>query len=153
MNLLDNKTQRSRGKASRLTPQKLDADEKSQCQHDLRNKETPEKTNTAKSSGQMDQQRGEKDKKDAEGLDMTSEMYLCCCQQPPASPLLESPLKKEEEEVASKCLAQRYDDSWKHDSLNVNLQVLIVEILLQSHHGGRILWIPWRKLMLLTSLR
>lgn len=96
-NFLDNKTQRSRGKASRLTPQKLDMSEELPCQRDLRNKETPEKTNTAKSSGQMDQQ---KEGKEAEGPDMTSEMYLCCCQQPPASPLLESPLKKEEEEVA-----------------------------------------------------
>ncbi|KAI7797055.1 male-specific lethal 1-like 1 [Triplophysa rosa] len=96
-NFLDNKMQRSRGKASRLTPKKLDTGEKSPCQHDLRNKETPEKTNTAKSSGQKE----EKDKEEAEGPYMTtSEVYLCCCQQPPASPLLESPVKKEEEEVA-----------------------------------------------------
>lgn len=103
---LDNKMQRSRGKASRLTPRKLDTGERSPCQRELRNKETPEKTNAA--SGQMDQEEG-KDKLEAEGPYMTSEVYLCCCQQPPASPLLESPVKKEEEEVASKCLAQIYD--------------------------------------------
>lgn len=137
--------QRSRGKASR----KLDTGEKSPCQRDLRNKETPEKTNTAKSSGQMDQLKEEKDSEEAEGQYMTtSEVYLCCCQQPPASPLLESPVKKEEEEVASKCLAQIYDFSCKHDS-----QILMVKILLQSHHGGKILWIHcWRR-MLSTFLR
>ncbi|XP_026078525.1 male-specific lethal 1 homolog [Carassius auratus] len=99
-NLLDPKNQRSRGKTSKMTPQKLETEGTSPCQRDLRNKETPEKTNVVKSSGQMDPQpEGEEDSKETEDLPYmtTTEMYLCCWQQPPASPLRDESPKKEED--------------------------------------------------------
>ncbi|XP_042623673.1 male-specific lethal 1 homolog [Cyprinus carpio] len=98
--LLDAKNQRSRGKTSKMTPQKLETEGTSPCQRDLRNKETPEKTNVVKSSGQMDPQpEGEEDSKETEDLPYmtTTEMYLCCWQQPPASPLRDESPKKEED--------------------------------------------------------
>ncbi|KAL0179430.1 hypothetical protein M9458_024872, partial [Cirrhinus mrigala] len=72
-----------------VTPQKLETEGTSPCQHDLRNKETPEKMNIAKSSGQTDLQPEGEDGKETEDLPYmtTTEMYLCCWQQPPASPL------------------------------------------------------------------
>lgn len=107
LNMLDTKMQRSRGKSSRVTPQKLETEGTSPCQRDLRNKETPEKMNVAKSSGQMDLQPEGEDSKETEDLPYmtTTEMYLCCWQQPPASPLRDESPKKEED-VASMCLAQ-----------------------------------------------
>uniref|UniRef100_A0A672QX74 Male-specific lethal 1 homolog n=1 Tax=Sinocyclocheilus grahami TaxID=75366 RepID=A0A672QX74_SINGR len=98
-NLLDAKNQRSRGKTSKMIPQKLETGGTSPCQHDLRNKETPEKTNVVKSSGQMDPQQEGEDGKETEDLPFmtTTEMYLCCWQQPPASPLREESPKKEED--------------------------------------------------------
>ncbi|XP_077056884.1 male-specific lethal 1 homolog [Siphateles boraxobius] len=100
MNMLETKMQRSRGKASRMTPQKSDTGETSPCQHDLRSKETPEKTNV-KSSGQMDLNPEGDDSRETEELPYmtTTEMYLCCWQQPPASPLQEE-CPKIEEDVA-----------------------------------------------------
>ncbi|XP_067285423.1 male-specific lethal 1 homolog [Pseudorasbora parva] len=99
MNLLDTKMQRSRGKASRMTPPKSDTGETSPCQHDLRSKETPEKTNVLKSSGQMDLHPEGEDSRETEELPYmtTTEMYLCCWQQPPDSPLQEECPKKEED--------------------------------------------------------
>lgn len=99
-----------------MTPQKLETEGTSPCQRDLRNKETPEKTNVVKSSGQMDPQpEGEEDSKETEDLPYmtTTEMYLCCWQQPPASPLRDESPKKEED-VASMCLAQMQNGSCKH---------------------------------------
>ncbi|XP_051959053.1 male-specific lethal 1 homolog [Xyrauchen texanus] len=94
-NFLDAKMQRSRGKATRSTPQKLDTGETSPCQHDLRNKETPEKT-----SRQMDPYPEGEDSKETKDLPYltTTDMYLCCWHQPPASPLQE-PSPKIEEDV------------------------------------------------------
>ncbi len=115
LNLLDAKMQRSRGKSSRVTPQKLETGGTSPCQRDLRNKETPEKTNVAKSSRQVDLQPEGEDNNETEDLPYmtTTEMYLCCWQQPPASPLRdESP--KIEEDVTSMCLAQMQNGSCKH---------------------------------------
>ncbi|XP_059388325.1 male-specific lethal 1 homolog [Carassius carassius] len=99
LSLLDTKMQRSRGKSSRVTPQKLETGGTSPCQRELRNKETPEKTNVAKSSGQTDQQPEGEDSKETEDLPYmtTDEMYLCCWQQPPASPLRDEPPKKEDD--------------------------------------------------------
>uniref|UniRef100_A0A9J8AYL3 MSL complex subunit 1b n=1 Tax=Cyprinus carpio carpio TaxID=630221 RepID=A0A9J8AYL3_CYPCA len=97
--LLDTKMQRSRGKSSRGTPQKQETGGTSPCQRELRNKETPEKTNVEKSSGQTDLQPEGEDGKETEDLPYmtTDEMYLCCWQQPPASPLREESPKKEED--------------------------------------------------------
>lgn len=99
LNLLDTRMQRSRGKSSRVTPQKLETGGTSPCQRDLRNKETLEKTNVAKSSRQADLQPEGEDGKETEDLPYmtTTEMYLCCWQQPPASPLLDESPKKEED--------------------------------------------------------
>lgn len=106
LSLLDTKMQRSRGKSSRGTPQKPETGGTSPCQRELRNKETPEKTNVEKSSGQTDLQPEGEDGKETEDLPYmtTDEMYLCCWQQPPASPLREESPKKEED-VTSMCLA------------------------------------------------
>lgn len=95
---LDSKTQRSRGKGSRMTPQKLDMGETSTCQRDLRSKETPKKGNAAKTSGEASVQPKGKGKKEPEEPYMaTNEMYVCCWHQPPDSPSLEASPKKEEE--------------------------------------------------------
>lgn len=121
MNMLDTKMQRSRGKSSRMTPQKSDTGETSPCQHDLRSKETPEKTTAVKSSGQTDLHPEGEDSRETEELPYmtTTEMYLCCWQQPPASPLQEECPKKEED-VASKCLVQMQNGCYKHWFTNSN---------------------------------
>ncbi|XP_051530225.1 male-specific lethal 1 homolog [Myxocyprinus asiaticus] len=109
-NFLDAKMQRSRGKATRLTPQKLDTGETSPCHRDLRNKEPQEKMSFGKSSGQMDLHPEGEDRKETEDLPYltTTEMYLCCWHQPPASPLQE-PSPKKEEDVAI--------PSWRENSM------------------------------------
>lgn len=112
--MLETKMQRSRGKASRMTPQKSDTGGTSPCQRDLRSKETPEKTNV-KSSGQVDLNPEGDNSRETEELPYmtTTEMYLCCWQQPPASPLQEE-CPKIEEDVASKCLVQMQNGRYKH---------------------------------------
>lgn len=113
--MLETKMQRSRGKSSRMTPQKSDTGETSPCQRDLRSKETPEKTNVVKSSGQADLHPEGEDSRETEELPYmtTTEMYLCCWQQPPASPLQEECPKKEED-VASKWLVQMQNGHYKN---------------------------------------
>lgn len=120
MNMLETKMQRSRGKASRMTPQKSDTGGTSPCQRDLRSKETPEKTNV-KSSGQVDLNPEGDNSRETEELPYmtTTEMYLCCWQQPPASPLQEE-CPKIEEDVASKCLVQMQNGRYKHWFSNSN---------------------------------
>lgn len=100
----DSKVQRSQGKASRLTPQKSDPAGDSPCPRDLRHKETPEKTELEKSSGQIEAHSEVEDNCEHEDLPcmLTTEMYLSCWHQPPVSPLREMSPKKEED-VDSKC--------------------------------------------------
>lgn len=151
LNLLDAKMQRSRGKSSRVTPQKLETGATSPCQRDLRNKETLEKTNVAKSSRQADLQPEGEDNKETEDLPYmtTTEMYLCCWQQPPASPLRdESP--KIEEDVASMCLAQMQNGSCTHWITNCNAKKYFLSPIMEGNHhgtpsGGGCRWHPRSK--------
>lgn len=101
---LDSKTQRSQGKSSRITPQKSDTRAASPCQRELRNKETPEKTAPARSSGPTEVVADAEESCENEDFSYmtTTEMYLCCWHQPPVSPLCEASPKKEDD-VASKC--------------------------------------------------
>ncbi|XP_056325184.1 male-specific lethal 1 homolog isoform X2 [Danio aesculapii] len=94
----ETKTQRSRGKSTRTTPQKSDTSGPSPCQRELRSKETPEKANTGKSSRKTDQHAEGESSKEAEELPYmtTTEMYLCCWE-PPDSSLQEDCPKKEED--------------------------------------------------------
>lgn len=94
----ETKTQRSRGKSSRTTPQKSDTRGPSPCQRELRSKETPEKAATGKSSRKTDQHAEGESSKEAEELPYmtTTEMYLCCWE-PPDSTLQEDCPKKEED--------------------------------------------------------
>lgn len=151
LNLLDTRMQRSRGKSSRVTPQKLETGGTSPCQRDLRNKETLEKTNVAKSSRQADLQPEGEDGKETEDLPYmtTTEMYLCCWQQPPASPLLDESPKKEED-VTSMCLAQMQNGSCTHWFTNYNTKKYFLSPIMEGKHhgtpsGGGCCWHPRSK--------
>ncbi|XP_030629924.1 male-specific lethal 1 homolog isoform X2 [Chanos chanos] len=94
---LDSKAQRTRGKSSKLSPQKSETGSTSPCQRDLRNKETPE--NNVVSGHPVDQADTEDPQEDTADLPYmtTTEMYLCCWHQPPLSPLHETSPRKEED--------------------------------------------------------
>lgn len=102
----DSKVQKSRGKSSKLSPQKAELQPGSPNQRELRSKETPEKMVPVRSVPERDMMLTCKEEPEAschiEDLPFmsTTEMYLCCWNQPPLSPLRETSPKKEEE-VAS----------------------------------------------------
>ncbi|XP_056325182.1 male-specific lethal 1 homolog isoform X1 [Danio aesculapii] len=109
----ETKTQRSRGKSTRTTPQKSDTSGPSPCQRELRSKETPEKANTGKSSRKTDQHAEGESSKEAEELPYmtTTEMYLCCWEPPDSS--LQEDCPKKEEDVASRFLIQMQNAIYK----------------------------------------
>lgn len=102
----DSKVQKSRGKSSKLSPQKGELQPGSPNQRELRSKETPEKVVPVRPGAERDLMLACKEEPEAschiEDLPFmsTTEMYLCCWNQPPLSPLRETSPKKEEE-VAS----------------------------------------------------
>ncbi|XP_069041672.1 male-specific lethal 1-like 1 isoform X2 [Lepisosteus oculatus] len=97
------KTPKSRGKSSKLSPQKESESEGgSPCQRELRSKETPEKTSAGgRPPGDTPPQPREEPGGAAAEMEelpymATTEMYLCRWHQPPPSPLREPSPKKEE---------------------------------------------------------
>ncbi|XP_020505480.1 male-specific lethal 1 homolog isoform X1 [Labrus bergylta] len=102
----DPKVQKSRGKSSKLSPQKSELQPGSPNQRELRSKETPESLVPMRSGSDRDIMLPCKEEPELscqmEDLPFmsTTEMYLCCWNQPPLSPLRETSPKKEEE-VAS----------------------------------------------------
>lgn len=96
--VLDAKIQGSKCKNSRLTPQK-DGDNASTCLREIRNKETPEKTEFGRSAGQTETTAEGEEGYEIEDLPYmtTTEMYLCCWHQPPVSPICEESPKKEDD--------------------------------------------------------
>ncbi|XP_029933516.1 male-specific lethal 1 homolog [Myripristis murdjan] len=99
----DSKVQKSRGKSSKLSPQKSEPRPGSPHQRELRSKETPEKTGPGRSGPEKDILLSCKEEPELsfqmEELPFmsTTEMYLCCWHQPPLSPLRETSPKKEED--------------------------------------------------------
>uniref|UniRef100_A0A667X5Y2 MSL complex subunit 1b n=1 Tax=Myripristis murdjan TaxID=586833 RepID=A0A667X5Y2_9TELE len=89
----DSKVQKSRGKSSKLSPQKSEPRPGSPHQRELRSKETPEKTGPGRSGPEKDILLSCKEEPELsfqmEELPFmsTTEMYLCCWHQPPLSPL------------------------------------------------------------------
>ncbi|KAK9530015.1 hypothetical protein VZT92_011553 [Zoarces viviparus] len=102
----DAKVQKSRGKSTKLSPQKSEIQPGSPNQRELRSKETPEKSVPMRSGSERDLMLPCKEEAELSGqiedlpFMSTTEMYLCCWNQPPLSPLRETSPKKEEE-VAS----------------------------------------------------
>ncbi|XP_076008180.1 male-specific lethal 1 homolog isoform X2 [Genypterus blacodes] len=113
----DSKLQKSRGKSSKLSPQKLDMQPGSPNQRELRSKETPEKCMPMRLGAEKDILIQCKEECDLscqmEELPFmsTTEMYLCCWNQPPLSPLRETSPKKEEE-VASLFLVPSWRENY-----------------------------------------
>ncbi|XP_056152641.1 male-specific lethal 1 homolog [Lampris incognitus] len=99
----DSKVQKSRGKSSKLSPQKLEVRPSSPFQRELRSMETPEKTGPGRLGTEKDIVLSIKEEPvfitEMEDLPFmsTTEMYLCCWHQPPLSPLRETSPKKEED--------------------------------------------------------
>ncbi|XP_034050012.1 male-specific lethal 1 homolog [Thalassophryne amazonica] len=99
---VDAKVQKSRGKNTKLSPQKLEIQSDSPHQRELRSK-TPEKMVPTRTGTEKDVLLTCKEEPDVscqmEDLPFmsTTEMYLCCWNQPPLSPLRETSPKKEEE--------------------------------------------------------
>uniref|UniRef100_H3CXK1 MSL complex subunit 1 n=1 Tax=Tetraodon nigroviridis TaxID=99883 RepID=H3CXK1_TETNG len=129
----DSKVQKSRGKSSKLSPQKAELQPGSPNQRELRSKETPEKTVPARSAPERDTMLTCKEEPEAschmEDLPFmsTTEMYLCCWNQPPLSPLRETSPKKEEE------VASEWTPHVVHDMLIVCLLQLLVPSWRENH--------------------
>ncbi|KAM4624281.1 male-specific lethal 1 homolog isoform 2-T2 [Polymixia lowei] len=125
----DAKGQKSRGKSSKLSPQKSEGQPGSPYQRELRSKETPEKTGPGRSGIEKDILLPTKEEPEfcpqMEELPFmsTTEMYLCCWHQPPLSPLRETSPKKEEDVAIP---------SWREnciEPLNVESSSNIPEVL------------------------
>ncbi|XP_042252552.1 male-specific lethal 1 homolog isoform X2 [Thunnus thynnus] len=117
----DGKVQKSRGKSTKLSPQKPEIQPGSPNQRELRSKETPEKTVPMRSGAEKDILLPCKEEPELscqmEDLPFmsTTEMYLCCWNQPPLSPLRETSPKKEEE-VAIPSWRENYIEPLVEDS-------------------------------------
>ncbi|XP_060794959.1 male-specific lethal 1 homolog isoform X1 [Neoarius graeffei] len=119
---LDSKTQRSQGKSSRITPQKSDTRAASPCQRELRNKETPEKTAPARSSGPTEVVADAEESCENEDFSYmtTTEMYLCCWHQPPVSPLCEASPKKEDDVAIPSWRENSIEPLREEDALDIS---------------------------------
>lgn len=99
----DSKCQKSRGKSTKLSPQKPEVQPESPYQRELRSKESPEKMAPVRPTPEKDALLPCKEEPEfcsqMEELPFmsTTEMYLCCWHQPPLSPLRETSPKKEED--------------------------------------------------------
>ncbi|XP_029977681.1 male-specific lethal 1 homolog isoform X2 [Sphaeramia orbicularis] len=134
----DPKAQKSRGKCTKLSPQKSEIQPSSPNQRELRSKETPEKTVPMRSGAEKDILLPCKEEPELscqmEDLPFmsTTEMYLCCWNQPPLSPLRETSPKKEEE-VAIPSWRENYIEPLHTDSSFTPPEVLDDSVFLKRH--------------------
>lgn len=134
----DPKAQKSRGKCTKLSPQKSEIQPSSPNQRELRSKETPEKTVPMRSGAEKDilLPCKEEPEQSCQMEDLpfmsTTEMYLCCWNQPPLSPLRETSPKKEEE-VAIPSWRENYIEPLHTDSSFTPPEVLDDSVFLKRH--------------------